>query len=148
MSKKEAEKRFNVLLVEDSTDDVLLAREAFAVNNRVNLHVAGDGKEAMKFLRREERYAGAPRPHLILLDLNLPKKSGLETLKEIKADISLGMIPVLVLTTSKAYSDIQECYRLHVNCYISKPINFEDFVKVAGAIESFWLSLVILPDRD
>ena len=148
MSEKESDKRFDVLLIEDSPDDALLTQEAFAVNDRVNLYVVSDGIEAMKFLRREEVFAGAPRPHLILLDLNLPKKSGIETLKEIKADKSLGMIPVLALTTSKNDRDISECYRRHVNCYIQKPIDFENFVRVVGAIESFWLSIVVLPKRD
>lgn len=135
-----------VLLVEDSPGDVRLTLEAFKeakVRNR--LHVAGDGVEAMRFLRKQGRYAAAPRPDLILLDLNLPKRDGREVLAEIKEDPDLRRIPVVVLTTSKADEDILKTYNLHANCYISKPMDLDKFVGVVRSIEDFWLTVVRLP---
>lgn len=135
-----------ILLVEDNPGDVELTREAFAegkVHNR--LHVVGDGVEAMRFLRQEEPYAQSPRPDIILLDLNLPKKSGLEVLAELKADPDLRKIPVVILTTSRAEEDIVRSYYNHANCYITKPVDFEQFMKVVRSLEDFWLAVVRLP---
>ena len=135
-----------VLLVEDSAGDVRLTREAFKdAKVHINLHVAVDGIEAMAFLRREGRHAEAPRPDLILLDLNLPKKDGREVLKEIKESPTLRIIPVVILTTSGSEEDILRTYQLHANCYITKPVGLEGFLKVVKSIDSFWLSVVKLP---
>ena len=135
-----------VLLVEDSPGDVRLTREAFKnAKVHVNLHVAADGTEAMAFLRREGKYADAPRPDLILLDLNLPKKDGREVLKEIKESPALKSIPVVILTTSASDVDILRSYLLHANCYISKPVDLSGFLKVVKSIDDFWLSVVKLP---
>jgi two-component system, chemotaxis family, response regulator Rcp1 len=135
-----------VLLVEDSAGDVRLTREAFRdAKVHINLHVAADGIEAMAFLKREGRHAEAPRPDLILLDLNLPKKDGRQVLKEIKESPTLGIIPVVILTTSGAEEDILRTYQLHANCYITKPVGLEGFLKVVKSIDSFWLSVVKLP---
>jgi chemotaxis family two-component system response regulator Rcp1 len=135
-----------VLLVEDSPGDVHLTREAFKdAKVHINLHVASDGAEAMAFLGREGRHADAPRPDLILLDLNLPKKDGREVLEEIKKNPSLMSIPVVILTTSAAEEDILRSYRLHANCYITKPVDLDGFLKVVKSIDSFWLSIVKLP---
>jgi len=137
---------FEVLLVEDSPGDVRLTREAFAdAKVHINLNVASDGIEAMAFLRREGEYANVPRPDLILLDLNLPKKDGREVLGEIKESADLKSIPVVVLTTSAAEEDILRSYRLHANCYITKPVDLDGFLKVVQSIDSFWLSVVQLP---
>jgi two-component system, chemotaxis family, response regulator Rcp1 len=137
---------FEVLLVEDSPGDVRLTREAFKeAKAHINLRVASDGTEAMAFLKREGKYAKAPRPDLILLDLNLPKKDGREVLAEIKESPTLGSIPVVILTTSASESDIQRSYRLHANCYIAKPVDLEGFLKVVRSIDNFWLSVVKLP---
>ena len=136
----------DVLLVEDSLGDVRLTREAFKdARVHINLHVATDGVEAMAFLRREGEHANAPRPDLILLDLNLPRKDGREVLREIKESETLGSIPVVVLTTSASEADILRSYRLHANCYISKPVGLEEFLKVVKSIDNFWLSVVKLP---
>jgi two-component system, chemotaxis family, response regulator Rcp1 len=136
----------DVLLVEDSAGDVRLMREAFKdAKMHINLHVAGDGEEAMGFLKREGRYADAPRPDLILLDLNLPKKDGREVLKEIKENPGLQIIPVVILTTSASEEDILRTYQLHANCYISKPVGLDGFLKVVKSIDGFWLSVVQLP---
>jgi CheY-like chemotaxis protein len=135
-----------ILLVEDSPADVDLTREALddaKVHN--NLHVASDGVEALAFLRREGRYADAPRPDLILLDLNLPKKDGREVLAEIKDDPKLRRIPVVILTTSEAEQDILRSYDLHANCYITKPVDLDSFIDVVRSIEGFWLAIVRLP---
>ncbi len=135
-----------ILLVEDSPADVDLTREALEdakVSN--NLHVVADGVEALAFLRREGPYAEAPRPDLILLDLNLPKKDGREVLAEIKADPALRRIPVVVLTTSEAEQDIVRSYDLHANCYITKPVDLDAFIEVVRSIEGFWLAIVRLP---
>ncbi|MCI0680804.1 MAG: response regulator [Gemmataceae bacterium] len=137
-----------ILLVEDNRGDVELTREALEdakVSNR--LHVVQDGVEAMEFLRRQGPHAAAPRPDLILLDLNLPRKDGREVLAEIKADDDLRVIPVVVLTTSKADEDIMKSYKHHVNSYITKPVDFAGFTKVVKSIECFWFSVVVLPSK-
>jgi CheY-like chemotaxis protein len=138
-----------VLLVEDSSGDVRLTREAFRdAKVHINLHVASDGMEAMTFLRGEGEHADAPRPDLILLDLNLPKKDGREVLKEIKESATLKSIPVVVLTTSASEADILWSYRLHANCYITKPVGLDGFLEVIKSIGSFWFSVVQLPHED
>jgi two-component system, chemotaxis family, response regulator Rcp1 len=135
-----------VLLVEDSPGDVRLTREAFKdAKVHINLSVASDGAEAIAFLKREGKYADVPRPDLILLDLNLPKKDGREVLAEIKESPTLLSIPVVVLTTSASEADILRSYRLHANCYITKPVGLEGFLDVVKSIDSFWLSVVKLP---
>ena len=135
-----------ILMVEDSPTDVLITREAFEQARLANtLHVVEDGVQAMQFLRREENFASSPRPDLILLDLNLPRKNGHEVLAEIKADPELKSIPVVVLTTSQAEQDILEAYDQHANCYIVKPVGFENFMKAVQSIQIFWFSLVTLP---
>lgn len=135
-----------ILLVEDNPGDARLAMEALKdskVNNK--LHHVIDGAEAIAFLKREGEYADAPRPDLILLDLNLPKKSGREVLDEIKKDDSLKHIPVVILTVSDDEGDIIQTYSKHANCYITKPIDLDQFIKVVHSIEDFWLSIVKLP---
>ena len=135
-----------VLLVEDSPGNVRLTREAFTdAKVRLNLHVVMDGAKAMAFLKREAQYADAPRPDLILLDLNLPKKDGRQVLKEIKENPELSSIPVVILTTSASQTDIRLSYQLHANCYITKPVNLEGFLKVVKSIDNFWLTVVKLP---
>lgn len=135
-----------MLLVEDNPDDVDLTIEALEDTKVANrLHVVTDGVAALSFLRREGQYAQAPRPAIILLDLNLPKKDGREVLANIKADPVLRRIPVIVLTTSSSQDDIQRAYAMHANCYITKPVDFEQFVQVVQAIENFWLTMVQLP---
>jgi len=137
-----------LLLVEDSPADVRLTEEAFRENRIANnLHVVGDGEAAMVFLRRQGPYVDVPRPDLILLDLNLPRKDGREVLAEIKADDALKTIPVVVLTTSQAEQDILRSYNLNANCYITKPIDLDQFINVIKAVESFWLTIVTLPPR-
>jgi chemotaxis family two-component system response regulator Rcp1 len=136
----------DILLVEDNPGDVRLTIEALKdAKVRNSLSVVEDGAEAMAFLRRQGKYADATRPDLILLDLNLPKKDGREVLKEIKEDEDLRRIPVVILTTSKAEEDIIKTYNYHANCYISKPIDLDQFVKVVKSIEDFWLTIVRLP---
>jgi CheY-like chemotaxis protein len=137
-----------ILLVEDNPGDVRLTMEALKdgkVSNR--LSVVGDGVEAMAFLRREGKFTNAPRPHLILLDLNLPKKDGREVLAEAKQDPDLKRIPVVILTTSEADQDILHSYELHANAYITKPVDFEHFIGVVKSVEDFWLTIVKLPPR-
>jgi two-component system response regulator len=135
-----------VLLVEDSPGDVRLTREAFKdAKVHINLHVVTDGAKAMAFLKCEGEYANVPRPDLILLDLNLPKKDGREVLEEIKESPTLKSIPVVILTTSSSEADILGSYRLHANCYITKPVGLEGFLKVVKSIDGFWLSVVRLP---
>ncbi len=135
-----------ILLVEDNPGDADLAREALENSKiRNTLSVVGDGEEALAFLRRSGKYAAAPRPDLILLDLNLPKKSGREVLAEIKSDDYFKRIPVVVLTVSKDEEDIMESYNLHANCFITKPIDLHQFLRVVRAIEDFWLTIVKLP---
>lgn len=136
-----------ILLIEDNSGDVRLTIEALKeqqINN--NLHVVNDGEEALAFLRNEGAYAAAPRPHLIFLDLNLPKRHGREVLAEIKNDERLKRIPVIVLTTSKSDEDIAKSYDLHANCYIIKPADFERFVEIIHSIKEFWFSVAVLPD--
>ena len=140
-------RNIDILLVEDNRDDILIAEEAFKKSGSINrkLHVVHDGVEALSFLRRKGKYAQAPRPHLILLDLNLPRKSGKEVLEEIKQDEALVTIPVVVLSTSRAEEDVVSSYRLHANCYISKPFDFSQLVEVIRALDHFWFSVVTLP---
>ena len=136
----------DVLLVEDDQGDVLMTREAFEEHKlRNTLHVVTDGVQAVSFLRREGEYADAPRPGLILLDLNLPRKDGREVLAELKEDRELRHIPVVVLTTSAAESDIVRSYELHANCYITKPLDLDEFFSVVGSIKNFWLANARLP---
>ena len=136
----------NILLIEDNPGDVRLAQEAFKEGNiNVNLDVAMDGIEALKFLRKSGSHTHAYTPDLVLLDLNLPKKDGREVLSEMKADPVLKSIPVVVLTTSNAEQDIINSYNLHVNCYINKPVDFEKFFDIIQKIEEFWFKTAILP---
>lgn len=138
-----------ILLVEDNPGDVRLTIEALKEGRFANLiNVAVDGFEAMAFLRREGKYANAPKPDLILLDLNLPKKNGREVLAEIKMDSNLKRIPVVILTSSQAETDIVTTYNLHANCYITKPVDFEQFIRVVRSIEDFWFAVVKLPPRE
>jgi len=135
-----------VLLVEDNPGDARLTQEALKEGKVLNVvHRASDGEEALEFLHREGTFADVPRPDLILLDLNLPKKDGREVLAEIKADPDLKRIPVVILTTSKAEEDILRTYDLHANCYITKPVDLEQFLRVVQSIEDFWLAVVQLP---
>lgn len=137
-----------VLLVEDNPGDVRLTREALRdAKVRNNLHVAWDGVEALEFLRRTGRHASAPRPDVILLDLNLPKKNGREVLDEIKRDDALRPIPVVILTTSQAEQDVLDSYRLRANAYVTKPVGLEQFLTVLQSIERFWLEIVRLLPR-
>ena len=139
-------KHIEILLVEDSPADVLIAREALSEAKLMNtIHVAEDGVEAMDFLHQRGKFASAPRPDLILLDLNLPRKNGREVLAEIKADENVKQIPVVVLTTSRDEEDILKSYNLHANCYVVKPVEFESFVKAVQSIQHFWFSIVTLP---
>jgi two-component system, chemotaxis family, response regulator Rcp1 len=141
-------KAIDILLVEDNSGDVRLAQEALKESKvRNRLFVVEDGVEAMAFLRQEGKYASAVRPDLILLDLNLPRKSGREVLAEIKRDESLKLIPVVVLTVSRAEEDIVKCYSDHANCYITKPLDFNQFMEVTRSIEEFWLTIVKLPPK-
>jgi len=135
-----------ILLIEDNAGDARLAKEAL-LDAKVanNLSWVADGEEAMAYLRREGQYDKAPRPDLILLDLNLPRKDGREVLSAIKADDKLKRIPVVILTTSQAEEDILRAYHLNANCYISKPVDLDQFIKVVRTIEDFWLTIVKLP---
>lgn len=136
----------DVLLVEDDDGDVLMTREAFEHHKiRNNLHVVNDGEQALQFLRQEGEYADAPRPGLILLDLNLPRRDGREVLAELKNDPALRLIPVVVLTTSEAEEDIVRSYALHANAYVSKPVDFERFIEVIRQIDDFFVTVVKLP---
>ena len=138
----------DILLVEDNPGDVELTREALdAAKIRSRLHVVEDGAAATDFLYRRGAFADAPQPDLILLDLNLPNKDGREVLAEIKADRELAKIPIVVLTTSQADEDIARAYQLHANCYITKPVDFNQFLHIITAIEEFWLKVVKLPGR-
>ena len=137
-----------VLLVEDSPGDVRLTQEAFRdANKSVHLHVASDGVEAMAFLRREAAHIDAPRPDLILLDLNLPKMDGREVLARIKADDDLKTIPTVILTTSEAEADIVKSYQLQANCYLSKPVQLDAFESLVKSINDFWLTKAELPQQ-
>jgi len=146
MSKPSEGKLIDILMVEDSEGDARLAREAMRDSKIKNtLHQVRDGDEAMAFLRHTGRFADAPRPDLILLDLNLPRKSGQEVLEEIKVDPELKCIPVVILTVSSEEADILRSYNLHANCYITKPIDLTQFMTVIKSIEDFWLTIVKLP---
>ena len=135
-----------VLLVEDSPGDVRLTREALKEGKvRNNLSVVNDGVEAMEFLRRQGPYADAPRPDIVLLDLNMPRKDGREVLAEMKSDDDLKRIPVVILTTSEAEQDILKTYELHANCYLTKPVDLEQFISIVKSVEDFWLTIVQLP---
>jgi len=137
----------DVLLVEDDPGDVLMTREAFQESRiRSTLHVVGDGEQAMRFLRRTHDFTGAPRPGLILLDLNLPRRNGLEVLAELKSDRNLLAIPVVIFTTSQAEGDILASYRLHANAYITKPTSFELFTQAIRQVDDFFLTLAKLPN--
>ena len=139
-------KPIEILLVEDNPGDADLARDALEHSKmKNNLYVAEDGVEAMNYLKKEGKYKNATHPDLILLDLNLPKKDGRQVLAEIKADDRLKRIPVVILTTSKDEADVMQSYNLHANCYITKPIDLKQFMKVVKSIEDFWLSIVVLP---
>lgn len=137
-----------ILLVEDNPGDVRLTQEGLKETKMLNnLHVAMDGAEAMDFLNKKGKFANAPRPDLILLDLNLPKKDGRQVLAEIKSDEKLKRIPVVVLTVSQAEEDIMRTYNLHANCYITKPVDFNQFLTVIKSIDDFWLGIVKLPEK-
>ncbi len=139
-------KIIDVLLVEDDDGDVLMTREAFEhYKIRNQLHVVSDGEQAVQFLRREGQYADAPRPDLILLDLNLPRFDGRQVLAEIKADAALRLIPVVVLTTSEAEEDILRSYELHANAYVTKPVDFDRFIEIIRKIDEFFVTVVKLP---
>jgi CheY-like chemotaxis protein len=138
----------DVLLVDDDPGDTLMIREAFADNKvRNELACVADGVQAMQYLRREGEYASAPRPDLILLDLNLPRKDGREVLAEIKGDPTLATIPVVVLTTSHAEEDVLRSYQLHANAYVTKPVDFERFIQVVRQIDEFFVTVVKLPQQ-
>jgi CheY-like chemotaxis protein len=139
----------DVLLVEDDPGDVVLIKEAFEFNKVHNaLHVVSDGVEALDFLYRRNGHEGAPRPDLVLLDLNLPRKDGREVLEEVKADNGLRTIPIVVLTTSEAEEDILRSYDLHANAYVTKPVDFDRFIEVVRLIDDFFVTVVKLPQRD
>ncbi len=142
----ESNHRFEILLVEDNPGDVLLTKEAFREGRLAHrLSVVEDGEDALHFLRQEGKHADAPRPDLILLDLNLPKKDGRELLAEVKGDPVLRHIPVIVLTTSDAEQDVWRAYKLHANCYLTKPVQMDDFLNKIRSVEDFWLTVVRLP---
>ena len=142
-------KAVKILLIEDNPGDVRLTIEALKEAKIMNsMHVADDGIEALSFLKKEGIYKDKPRPDLIILDLNLPKKDGREVLGEIKSDDSLKQIPIVILTTSEAEEDIIKSYELHANCYITKPVDMEQFIKVVKSVGEFWFSIVILPPHD
>ena len=149
MTDIESLKPAQVLLVEDNEDDVELTLEALKESKiRMDIHVATDGVEAMKFLRGQDEYKNKSRPDLILLDLNMPKMDGREVLAEIRKDEELTDLPVVVLTTSQNEDDILNAYKMHANCYVSKPVDFIRFTEIVKQIEGFWLQLVELPRRD
>jgi two-component system, chemotaxis family, response regulator Rcp1 len=147
-SNSERHRMRHVLLVEDSPGDVLLTKEAFLDGSHVpELHVVENGADALDFLMKKGKFTDAPRPDLILLDLNLPRVDGRQVLAEIKGDRALAMIPVIVLSTSQSQTDIASCYALHVNCFISKPVDFDHFSEIVHLIKNFWLQAVSLPDK-
>jgi CheY-like chemotaxis protein len=146
MTPKPAGEPIEVLLVEDDPGDVLLIREAFDFNKvHNNLHVVADGEQALAYLRQEGDYAAMPRPDLVLLDLNLPRKDGREVLAEAKDDPVLRTIPIVVLTTSEAEEDVLKSYQLHANAYVTKPVDFQRFVSIVRQIDDFFVSVVRLP---
>ncbi len=149
MTDKTCAKPIEILLVEDNPGDARLAQEALKSSKVCNnMRVVTDGVQAMDYLLKKDPYADMPRPDLILLDLNLPKKDGREVLAEIKSNENLKRIPVVVLTVSKAEEDIVKSYNLHANCYITKPIDLNQFLRVVRSIEDFWLSIVVLPPSE
>lgn len=142
-------KPVEILLVEDNEGDVLLTLEAFKISKVANnIHVVENGEAAMEYLHKEGEYKNVKTPDLILLDINLPKKDGKQVLKEIKEDKKLGLIPVVVLTSSKSERDVLKSYGLHANSYIIKPVNLEKFFDIVSAIEHFWFTVVVLPDEE
>lgn len=148
MSDFNGKKLIEILLVEDNPGDIRLTQEGLKETKMLNnLHVTMDGVEAINFLRKVGKYADVPRPDLILLDLNLPKKDGREVLAEIKADDNLKRIPVVILTASQAEEDILKTYNLYANCYITKPVDFDQFLRVVQSIEDFWVGIVKLPKK-
>ena len=147
MAARRAGAPVEILLVEDNPADVRLTQEALKEGKVYNnLHWAKDGVEALDFLHRKGKFAGVPRPDIILLDLNLPKKDGREVLQDIKNDDKLKRIPVVILTTSKAEEDVLKSYNLHANCYVTKPVDLEQFIVVVKSIDMFWLTVVTLPN--
>ena len=148
MTAKRLSRPVEILMVEDNPGTVRLTQEVMRDSKVRNaMYVVDDGVEAMAFLRKQGRYALAPRPDLVLLDLNLPRKDGRETLAEMKQDEELKRIPVVVLTTSRSEDDVLRAYDLHANCYLNKPVGLEDFIKVVKSIENFWIEIVTLPPR-
>ncbi len=138
----------NILIVEDNSGDIVLTREAFdEVGLSEKVHISKEGEEAMRFLKKESPFENAPTPDIILLDLNIPKKDGREILADIKNDDELKAIPVIILTTSKSERDILSCYQSYANCYIEKPVDFDQFVDIIASIKDFWLNLVHLPTQ-
>jgi len=143
-----SQRPIEILLVEDSPADIMLTEEALQESKLINnLSIVVDGEEAMAFLRKEGKYDSVPKPDLILLDLNLPKKTGREVLAEIKSDPLLRLIPVVIMTVSQDERDIFESYRLHANCYIRKPVKFGEFMEIVKSIEDFWFTIVTLPPK-
>lgn len=139
-------KTMEILLVEDNPGDIRLTKEALKESTIANnLHVAIDGVEALDFLRKRGRFSNSPTPDLILLDLNLPRKGGIEVLAEIKANEEFKIIPIVVLSTSQSEKDILESYKLHVNCFVTKPVEFDEFMTVLKSIEDFWFTIAKLP---
>ena len=148
MTAKRLSRPVEILMVEDNPGTVRLTQEVMRDSKVRNaMYVVDDGVEAMAFLRKQGRYNSAPRPDLVLLDLNLPRKDGRETLAEMKQDEELKRIPVVVLTTSRSEEDVLRAYDLHANCYLTKPVGLEDFVKVVKSIENFWIEMATLPPR-
>ena len=146
MHSRRVHRPIEILLAEDNPGDVRLTQEAFKEGKILNqLHVVGDGVEALAFLRQEGEYKDAPRPDIVLLDLNMPRMSGREVLTEIKQDKNLRRIPVVILTTSEAEEDIVRSYNMHANCYVSKPVDLDQFMGVVQSIQAFWLNIVTLP---
>ncbi len=147
-SSEDRSRAIEILLVEDNPGDARLTIEAMRIAKLSNrMHVVEDGIEAMEYLRRQGRFADAPRPDLVLLDLNLPKKDGREVLAEMKSAPDLKRIPVVVLTTSQAEEDVVRAYNLHANCYVTKPADFEQFMRVVRQIDEFWVKVVTLPGK-
>jgi CheY-like chemotaxis protein len=139
-------KPIEILMADDNKGDVRLTLEALkGAKVKNNIHVVGDGVEAMAFLRKEGKYANMPRPDILLLDLNMPKKGGIEVLQEIKTDAELKCLPVVILTVSQSEEDIMKSYNLHANCYISKPVDLNQFIKIVNSLEDFWFTIVKLP---